>query len=221
MDCPVGFTKDDRVTLSAARLQSIGVTGGIASGKSTFARILGRRCGWVVFDSDAEARDLLANDLEVRSLVETRVDAAAYRPDGTPDRARIRGIVFRNTALKGELEGILHPRVAARWAGLVESSDVPVIVDSPLLFETGAARKLDAVVVVACSRDVQVRRVVSRGLDEGGACRIIDSQMPTLDKVAMADHVVWNDGAESLLEDQCTELLAVLPRAGKKSASVD
>jgi dephospho-CoA kinase len=216
-----GFTKDEGVMSRIPDVHSIGVTGGIASGKSTFARILADMVGGVVFDSDGEAKGLLAGDPEVRREVTARVDAKAYLADGAPDKARLRDIVFRDSALRKELEGILHPRVAGRWLALAASSESPVVVDSPLLFESGAAGRFDAVVVVACSPDIQLQRVLARGIGESEARRIIASQMPTAEKIALARHVVWNDGDKGLLEEQCVELVGILGGERKKPESAD
>jgi len=94
----------------------IGVTGGIATGKTTFARMLSERLGTEYFSADECSGALLAGDSEVAEEIKARVCSDAYRADGTPDRARLRAVVFSDPVARRELEAILHPRVrAAFW----------------------------------------------------------------------------------------------------------
>ena len=116
----------------------IGITGGIASGKSTFCRMLACKIDAEIFDADAEAKMLLERDPDVREAVTKEISSAAYGENGLPDRAEIRRVIFADAAAKGRLEGILHPRVRARWMTLAaEKGDAasPLLVDIPLLFD--------------------------------------------------------------------------------------
>ena len=187
----------------------IGITGGIASGKSTFARLLAAKISAEIFDADAEAHRILESDAEVRREVLRDIGAVAYKEDGSPDRAAIRAIVFTNRDAKAGLEAILHPRVRARWISLVSEQRDPArhqLVDIPLLFETGAEGFFDKVVTVVCSEKKQFERLASRGLAHDEAQRIINSQMPSAEKIARTNHVVWNDGSLVTLQMQAWEL---------------
>jgi dephospho-CoA kinase len=187
----------------------IGITGGIASGKSTLSRALAKLQDAQVFDADACARDLLDADPGVREAVIRDILPTAYRADGKPDRAAIRAIVFSDSSSKARLEAILHPLVRSRrlaWAAEARAEGRDLIVDIPLLFETGALSGFDVLVTVACTPEIQIRRAMSRGLDRSQVQKIIDSQWPNPEKIARSDFVVWNDGSMAMLEAQAREL---------------
>lgn len=191
----------------------IGITGGIASGKSTFTRALAEIRAASIFDSDACARELLDSDPTVREAVIRDILPTAYRPDGTPDRAAIRALVFSDPAAKARLEGILHPLVRARRQSLAEDARAEgsdLLVDIPLLFETGASSAFDLVVAVACSPEIQTRRAMSRGLTLAQVQQIVGSQWGNAQKIAQSDFVVWNDGSLGMLKAQARELAARL-----------
>jgi dephospho-CoA kinase len=191
----------------------IGVTGGIGSGKSTFSKMLAEKLGARLFDADASARELLESDPAVREKITAEVLAEAYSPDGRPDRAAIRRVVFHDPAAKTRLEAILHPRIRERWTQLAaecRQNATPLVVEIPLLFETGAERFFDKIVTVACSRESQLARTAARGLAQDEAEAIIRSQFPLDQKTARADFVAWNDGTLANLENQASELAKTL-----------
>ena len=191
----------------------IGITGGIASGKSTFSRALAEIRGASIFDSDACARELLDSDPAVREAVIRDILSSAYRADGTPDRAAIRAIVFSDPAAKARLEAILHPLVRARRQALADyarGEGCDLLVDIPLLFETAASSAFDLVVAVACSPEIQTRRAMSRGLTLAQVQQIVASQWGNVKKIAQSDFVVWNDGSLRMLQAQAEELAARL-----------
>ena len=188
----------------------IGITGGIASGKSTFCRMLASRMTADVFDADAEARTLLERDPDVREAVIRKISPTAFDKNGEPDRTEIRRVIFTDPSAKARLEHILHPRVRARWMTLaVERVDVasPLLVDIPLLFENHLEGHFSWVISVACSRSTQIQRVVARGVDERVAELILAAQTPTLEKISRAHFVVWNDGSLDVLEAQADEIV--------------
>jgi len=202
----------------------IGITGGIASGKSTFSRALAEIRGASIFDSDACARELLDSDPTVREAVIRDILHTAYRADGTPDRAAIRSLVFSDPAAKARLEAILHPLVRARREALAEharAEGCDLLVDIPLLFETAASSGFDLVVTVACSLEIQTRRAMSRGLTLAQVQQIVASQWGNAQKIAQSDFVVWNDGSLRMLQAQAEELASRLEsRALKIKPSV-
>jgi dephospho-CoA kinase len=202
----------------------IGITGGIASGKSTFTRALAEtRAAWI-FDSDASARELLDSDPSVRQAVTRDILPTAYRADGTPDRAAIRALVFSDPAAKARLEAILHPLVRARRQALAEDARAAgrdLLVDIPLLFETSASSGFDLIVTVACSLEIQTQRAMSRGLTLAQVEQIVASQWGNAQKIAQSDFVIWNDGSLRMLQAQAEELAARLEsRALKIKPSV-
>ena len=187
----------------------IGITGGIASGKSTFSRALAESRGAWIFDSDACARELLDSDPSVREAVIRDILPTAYRVDGTPDRAAIRALVFSDPAAKARLEAILHPLVRARRQALAEDARAEgrdLLVDIPLLFETDASSGFDLIVTVACSLETQTQRAMSRGLTLAQVEQIVASQWGNAQKIAQSDFVIWNDGSLRMLQAQAEEL---------------
>lgn len=200
----------------------LGLTGGVASGKSSFLERLRPQLKHAeVYDADAAVHRLLKTTCKEDVLRRFGRDIAG--PDGLIDRARLRSIVLRNPQARRDLEGILHPEVRREWRGLVaalresETRDAArrqaaackwLILAIPLLYETGADAEMDVTVVVACRPETQVRRIVEkRGLDESTAKAFLAAQLPLSEKMARCRHVVWNDGPAGLLEPQA-KLLA-------------
>jgi len=194
----------------------IGINGGIGTGKTSFCEMLGSRLDADVFDADVEARYLLENDENVRRRVLVEVSSSAYRPDGTADRAAIRRTVFGDPGAKARLENILHPLVRDRWTARAADPAYQsrhLIVDIPLLFETDAHGYFQWIITVACSGDIQRKRMSERGLSPEIVEAIIESQLPPEQKIDRATHVVWNDGSREALSDQANFFAAQLANA--------
>lgn len=177
----------------------LGITGGIASGKSSFRRLLLERVQADSFDADACARDLLEKDDAVKSLVREQIHPRAYEADGTVNRDLLRELIYQDATKKSSLEAILHPRVRERWsrqAEKVRTVNRLFVVDIPLLFETKAESLFDRIVTVACSQVVQLERLRSqRGLTDAISLKIIATQAPMSLKISGSHHVIWNDGS--------------------------
>jgi dephospho-CoA kinase len=187
----------------------LGLTGGIATGKSTLARLLHERANLTAFDADTCVHEMLATDQKVISAIRLEFSL----PEAPLDRATLRQIVFRDPEARRRLESILHPVVRARWQGLADDCRAHgrhLLADIPLLLETGAASAFDATIVVAASPQVQRQRLADRGLDQKMIDAMLASQWPIGQKVALADHVIWNDGSPAELERQCALLLDAL-----------
>lgn len=190
----------------------LGLTGGIATGKSTFApRFLRELPRAKYFDSDLCVHELLAGDESVRESILAEFGPAALGEDGRPSRASLRNIVFSSGERRKTLESILHPAVRAAWmaqAIRARAAEDWLLVDIPLLYETGAEAEFDRVIVVACPPETQRRRLISeRGLALELAERIMAAQLDVGVKTQRADHVIWNDSTVSNLDGQ-TRLLA-------------
>ena len=194
----------------------IGLTGGIATGKSTFTRSLRAQLPMAHFDSDRCVHDLLATDDAVRDAIVAAFGHEACDDTGRPDRAKLRALVFGDKSKREALEAILHPIVRARWTALAEPVRARgewMLIDIPLLYETGAEGKFDRVIVVACHRDTQLFRLTrERGLAPGIATQIIASQLDLGEKIQKADHVIWNDSTVPNLDGQSRILAACLRR---------
>lgn len=191
----------------------IGITGSIASGKSTLRDMLAPMLPAPALDADLIARDFLENDPEVRTLVLKKISPLAYRADGTADRAEIRRIIYANPAAKRRIEAILHPLVRRAWtsaADLARKESRHLIVDIPLLFETNADPHFDFIITVACSPAVQSSRLASRGMDPDLARRIVGSQMPQDEKISRSTQVVWNDGGLEALRAQAEQFAGMV-----------
>ena len=216
-------------------MSAIGITGGISTGKTSFVECLRELVPDAhFFDADLAARELGDRDPEVRGLIEKEFGAEVYSASGNLNREAVRAIVFADADKKRALEQILHPRIRRQWSLEAEShrnSGKLFFADIPLLYETGGETLCDRVVVVACSPRVQLERLMQRGsswegrdparpgdeatrasrelrppLDEMSAQQMIAAQMPLDEKVARADHVVWNNGGRDELKEQ-TRLL--------------
>ncbi len=189
----------------------LGITGSIATGKSTFARSLLRRLPAELFDADQAAHSLLTQAPEIRLAVEQAFGADLYDPEGKPDRGRLRDLVFADPQKRRRLEEILHPAIRALWTARGESArrqESWFVADIPLLYETGAETHCDRVVVVACSPATQRRRLATdRALDSETADRIIAAQLDLETKIRKADHLIWNDSTVPCLDGQA-DLLA-------------
>jgi dephospho-CoA kinase len=189
----------------------IGVTGGIATGKSTLTRSLAGRLSAEAFDADSAVHILLREDRKVRVAIESAFGPDLYSPDGEPHRSQLRALVFSDDQKRAQLEAILLPAVRAQWLARAEAArreGIWLLVDIPLLYETAAESHCDRVVVVACSGRTQRQRLgAARGLDPELAQRIIAAQLDLQTKISKADHVIWNDSTISSLEAQ-GELLA-------------
>ncbi len=177
----------------------VGLTGGIGSGKSTLGQML-QSCGAALIDADAIARGVTA--AAGAAIADIR---AAFGPDaidatGAMDRSRMRALAFANPQARAQLEAIVHPwvtRLGDQQAQDAWAAGHRVIVfDLPLLVESGRwARKLDAVVVVDCSAETQIHRVMARnGLQRAAVQAILDTQATRPARRAAADAVVLNDG---------------------------
>ena len=189
----------------------IAITGGVASGKSSLTAWLARRLEAEVFDADAAARDLLENDPEAKRKIVDRFGVQILEPQGRVNRTRLREAVFEDAQQRSALEAILHPMIRARWieaAQAARRSREWLLLDIPLLYETGAEGECDGVVVVACSVATQRERIVKqRGLSPEMAEKMIASQTSLASKAARADYVVWNDAPLARFEEQA-ELFA-------------
>jgi dephospho-CoA kinase len=184
----------------------IGITGGISTGKTAFSHFLRDRLGARLFDADRAARQLADHDPEVRTLLREQFGPAIFSASGDLNRAALRAIVFADQEKKRALEHILHPRIRRQWvteAETIRQKGRIFLADIPLLYETKGETLCDRVVVVACSGEIQLQRLMARtGLSRADALAMIASQMSLAEKISYADHLVWNNGPLSNLEVQ-------------------
>jgi len=190
----------------------VGLTGGIGSGKSTIARMLGDR-GAVILDADRFARDAVAAGSPGFDAVVNRFGSALVGPDGQLDRPGLAAIVFADDGARRDLEAIVHPvvrRLIAAGIAANADTDRVVVLESPLLIEMGMQAVCDVVVVVAAHPDTRVARLVARGMDEADARARMAAQRPLESASAGVDVLLDNDGTPAELEAQVGRLWADL-----------
>src|SRR3954447_24398859 len=196
----------------------VGLTGGVASGKSTVSAML-RELGAVVVDADVLARDVVAPGTPGLAAVVAEFGPEVVGADGALDRARLGSVVFADPSRRTALEAIIHPLVRARAAEIEQATPDGVLVvhDIPLLVETGQAERFDAVVVVDVPEALQVERAVrDRRWTEEEARSRVAAQAPRAERLAAATHVVDNSGTIEDLRHRVTEVFGEL--VGKESA---
>ena len=186
-------------------MRLIGLTGGIASGKSTVSRIL-RELGAHVLDADELAREAVKPGSP--ALLElSRRFPFAIAPDGTLDRAKLGEWIFSRPEERAALEAILHPRIRElfrqRTEALALSGVQEVVYEAPLLIENGFDRMMDAVLLVAAPREVQLSRLMARnGLTRAQAEARLASQLPIDEKAKLATVVIDNSGDLAATREQ-------------------
>jgi dephospho-CoA kinase len=191
----------------------IALTGGIATGKS---HVLGlfRRRGVPCLDADELAHGVMAAGTEATTAIAARFGVEFLAPDGSVDRKKLGPVVFADPAARRELEAIVHPAVhraiAAGIRGFELLGDPLAIVDVPLLYETGAEKGFDRVIVTASTPERQLMRLLERGLTADAARHRLDAQWPTERKTARADFVITTDGTFEETDRQVEEIYRAL-----------
>jgi len=200
----------------------VGLTGGLASGKSTVAAFF-RELGAFHVDADRIAHELIAPGGGAEREVVARFGGGIVSNSGAIDRKALAAIVFADARALADLNALVHPRVREEIARRIadhESGASPAeiaLVDAALLVESGIHRDLDALIVVACPGETQIARAVSRGgLTEPEARARVAAQAPLAKKLAVADHIVDNGGSLDETKRQVRSLWDEL-RRGRRS----
>lgn len=194
----------------------VGLTGNIASGKSTVARLFG---GWgaTLIDADVLARQAVEVGMPAYHAIVERWGQSVTAPDGPIDRRELRQRVFADSEQLEALNAIVHPEVQRLRDQLVDEArrrgDRIVVCDIPLLFERRLAEQFDRIVLVDAPRPVRMDRLVrDRGLETTEAMKMIASQMPAELKRARADYIIDNTGTTEELEHRTREVWQALER---------
>jgi len=194
-------------------MPAIGITGGIATGKSSFCERLCEVLPVAKFFNADQAAHALMGLPEVKQEIREKFGDSVFSSDESLNRAKLRAIIFGDATKKQALERILHPRIRRQWRAEAKkhrNSPDFFLADIPLLYETGGETLCDRVVVVACSYEVQVARLMKRmSIEASEAKQMINSQMPLEEKIRHADHVAWNNGDRATLAEQARFLLAL------------
>jgi dephospho-CoA kinase len=200
----------------------VGLTGGIGAGKSSVSALLAAK-GAVVIDADAITRELQEPGTPVFEAMVERFGPGIVAPDGTLDRAAVADIVFNDAAALADLNKIVHPAVGAEIANRLQAeaeTDHVVILDVPLLVESGRDDMV-ALIVVDADPEIAVTRLVEqRGFREADARARIARQASREERLARADFVIHNDGTREELErrvGECWEWISALRTSGDES----
>jgi len=199
----------------------IGLTGGIATGKSTVSNMLRAR-GAAIVDADQVAREVVEPGEPALQEIVRRFGPEILNEDGALNRKKLGEIVFADPARRKELEAITHPAIRARMRERVaalaaEDPDRLIVADIPLLFEGGLQRQYECVLLVYVPREIQKERLMKRdGLTEAEAEKRLAAQMDIEEKKRLADYVIDNRGTLAETERQVDEFLRRLDRPKRK-----
>jgi len=194
----------------------VGLTGGIATGKSTVSSLLKTR-GYPIIDADVLAREAVLPGTSAYTAIVKAFGEGVLQSDGCLDRKKLGNVIFNDEGKRKRLNGIVHPAVrrAMVW-GVVKTwvrGEKVCIVDVPLLVETGIWKWVGKVVVVYTSAEIQLQRLMKRdGSTRGDASSRLNSQIPIADKLPYADHIVENSGTLIELEGETQLLINKLNR---------
>lgn len=179
-------------------MRVIGLTGGIASGKSTVSRYLSE-LGAVIIDADMLARQIVDPFTPAWKEIREEFGPDVFDEKDNLDRKKMAGLIFGSPLLRERLNAIIHPRVIAAVRDLIEEkkrgSALLIVVDAPLLIEAGMTRLVDEVWVISVPEEIQIKRLVERdGTTREEAMDRLRSQMPLHEKLLYADHIIDNNG---------------------------
>ena len=196
------------------RFLLVGLTGGIATGKSTVSKIL-RELGAVVLDADVLAREVVEPGQPALEAIVREFGPEVLTPEGRLDRKKVAAIVFTAPEKRKKLESFTHPAIRDRFlAHLAELEaqgfDGLVFWDAPVMIEAGGHKAMDRLVVVITDAATQLARAVGRDGDRADVERRIANQMPLSEKAALADHVIDNSGDRAATEARTREVYAAL-----------
>jgi len=200
--------------LPGRRSLILGVTGSIASGKSLVTEIF-RSLGALVVSADELAREAVRPGSETLQRLVGKFGREILQTDGALDRKALAERIFTDAGAREALNRITHPAIAAlaekRLQELSQQTERLIVYEAPLLFEAGAEKRVDAVLVVRIDERLQVERLMRRdGLSEAQARARIVAQMPQAEKVARADYVIDNSGPPEATSEQVRQLFRQL-----------
>jgi dephospho-CoA kinase len=193
----------------------VGLTGGVATGKSTVAKMF-KQCGATVINADLLARQVVEPGKPAWRAIVKLFGKTVLNQDRSLDRQALGSIIFRNPKKRRQLECIIHPRVAREQQRLVRriakgKPRAVVIYEVPLLFEAGVDKRVDTTIVVTADRETQLARLKKRnGLSRAESLRRISSQMPLAKKIQRADHLLNGTLPRPSLRRQVGQLLKSL-----------
>lgn len=197
-------------------MYQVGLTGGIASGKSTVSSRLASVHDFLVVDADHLAREVVAPGTPGLAAVVEAFGPDVLTPDGAMNRAMVGERIFADPHARAVLEGIIHPQIAAKRDEMVANHTGQVVIhDIPLLFETGMAGSFDEIVVIHTPAVIRVQRLIhDRQMPAADAWQRINAQISDEERLAKADTVIMNTGTLEALADQVDALAKRLASMG-------
>jgi len=185
-------------------MRIIGLTGGIATGKTTVANYLATTYQLPILDADIYAREAVAAGTPICQMIATRYGSQILLSDGNLDRQKLGEIIFNNQEERSWVESLIHPEVRDRFRRESQALSAPTVVFVvPLLFETGMTNLVTEIWVVYCSEEQQLQRLMQRNnLNREQAAARISSQLPITEKVARSDVVLDNSATLEVLLQQ-------------------
>jgi dephospho-CoA kinase len=189
----------------------VGLTGGIATGKSTVDAVL-RELGACIIDADVLAREVVEPGEPALTEIAAAFGPDVLGPDGRLDRKALGAIVFADPDRRRKLEAMTHPRIRERFQQRIDELTARdfrglVFFDAPVMIESGNYRNMDRLVVVIADEPTQIARLMARdGVDRAEALRKIRSQMPLDEKAKLADYVIDNSGNPEATETRAREV---------------
>ena len=193
----------------------IGLTGGIASGKSTALKIF-EQLGWETISVDSIVSEFFEKDERVRDTLRKRWGNELFFSGGIVDKSKIAQIIFNDPSERSWLESFLHPLVRSHWVKFIgNSSKERFVVELPLLFENKLKSHFTKILCIYVPMDLQVSRMLERGSDESEAMARIQAQMPSTDKVSLSDYVLLGSGSEEFLCSQIKRMIKTFSQASQ------
>lgn len=194
-------------------MQTYGITGSIASGKSTVAHLLEQY--WPVIDADVVARDVVAVNSEGLAAVVAAFGPEILQQDGSLDRVKLRGLIAAQASAQQQLNQIMHPRIAdmivQQLRTLAEQGCELAFVSAALMLETGSYQRYGGVILVCAPETVRFQRLLARDhMDETSARQLMARQMPDAKKRGYTDLIIENDSTLEALEARTRSLMAGL-----------
>ncbi len=197
------------------RFLLVGLTGGIATGKSTVSEML-RQLGCEIIDADRLARDVVEPEQPAWKQIVAEFGGGVVTAEGALDRKKLGAIVFADPERRKRLEAITHPAIRARFQARLDELTAQgfagiVVFDAPVMIESGNYKHMDRLVVVVTDDATQAARLQERdGTDEAEGRRKIASQMPLAEKAQLADYVIDNSGAREATAAEVRRVFAAL-----------
>jgi dephospho-CoA kinase len=189
----------------------VGLTGGIASGKSTVA-IWMREAGLEVVDADRLVAELYRPGGDGAKIIEQLFGVEYLSDDGSVDHHRVAQRVFSEPEARRQLEAAIHPLVKREFLRIAAGSSGVVVLEAPLLIEAGMAPDFDLIVTVEATTETRIQRAVSRGMNQEEAERRLAAQTDGATRIEAAHHVIHNDGSLADLRREVEELIAAIDR---------